>query len=369
MRRVGVEEELLLVDARTGAPVPGYDAVAQAARLARDEPAEHELKQEMAEIASAPHLDLAEIRADLEVHRRSLAKAAASRGFAAAATASSPVAGRPVITAEQRYLRMEQRFGLLERNQLTCGMHVHVAIDSPEQGVAALDRMRPWLPILIALSANSPFWQGEDTAYASYRTVVWGQWPSAGPTETFGSLDQYRRLVDDLTHSGTLLDEGMVYFDARLSRHYPTIEVRVADVCTDVSDAIMVAAIVRALVETALGQAEDGLPPDRTRTELLRVASWSAARYGTTADLVDPATARPIPAADLIDRLMDLLAPSLRTSGDQDLVADGVAAILRRGTGSEQQRRHYSETTDLGAVALDVARRTTPEPSPGTTDP
>ena len=110
-----------------------------------------------------------------------------------------------------------------------------------------IDRIAAWLPLLLALSSNSPFWQGHDTGYASFRTVIWGLWPTAGPSGPFGDAAGYDAAVADLVRSGAALDVGMVYFDARLSASYPTVEIRVADVCTDVRDAVLLAALSRAL--------------------------------------------------------------------------------------------------------------------------
>ena len=140
----------------------------------------------------------------------------------------------------------------------TPGCHVHVSISSPDEGVAVLDRIRPWLPVLLALSANSPFWQGRDSAYASFRYQAWTRWPSAGPTDAFGTVEVYRQTVQQMVRTGTLLDTGMVYFDARLSDHYPTIEIRISDVCLYADDAALIAALARALVET-----EARLPAER----------------------------------------------------------------------------------------------------------
>src|SRR6202034_3033909 len=134
-------------------------------------------------------------------------------------------------------------FGLTAQEQLTCGCHVHVEISSEEEGVATLARIRPWLPVLLALSANSPFWQGRDSAYASFRYQAWSRWPSAGVTEAFGSAEVYRQTVQQMVSTGALLDSGMVYFDARLSEHYPTLEVRVSDVCLYADDAALIAAL------------------------------------------------------------------------------------------------------------------------------
>jgi carboxylate-amine ligase len=137
---------------------------------------------------------------------------------------------------------------------------VHVQVADDDEGVAVLDRIRVWLPVLTALSANSPFWLGADSGYASYRSQAWGRWPSAGATELFGDAAAYRRLVGDVLATGTVLDDGMLYFDARLSASWPTVEVRVADVCLRAEDAVTLAGLTRALVETAARDAADGRP-------------------------------------------------------------------------------------------------------------
>ncbi|WP_228985061.1 YbdK family carboxylate-amine ligase, partial [Streptomyces sp. DH12] len=147
-----------------------------------------------------------------------------------AALATSPLPVSPAVGVNERYRWMERQYGIATREQLVLGCHVHVSVESDEEGVAVLDRLRPWLAVLTALSANSPFWQGKDSGYASYRSRVWQRWPSAGPTELFESPERYHRRVADMVATGAILDEGMIYFDARLSERYPTVEVRVSDV-------------------------------------------------------------------------------------------------------------------------------------------
>ncbi|MDQ1733350.1 MAG: glutamate---cysteine ligase / carboxylate-amine ligase [Pseudonocardiales bacterium] len=358
MRQVGVEEELLLVDACDGHPVAAFEQVqAEAVRRKQTGPA-HELKQEQAEIASLPSLDINELLLDLRRRRDEICAIAGMRGLGLAASATSPVGGITTTTVDERYTRMETRFGLLERMQLTCGMHVHVSIDSPAEGIVVLDRVRAWLPALLALSTNSPYFNGEDTGYASYRSIVWGQWPTSGPTELFGDAETYRALVNDLVRSGTILDEGMIYFDARLSRHYPTVEIRVADVCTDLADAGTIAALARGLVETAIADAAVGRPPPPIRSEVLRVAAWGAARFGLAADLLDPTERRARPAADLLDRLVDHVRPALTRSGDRALAEEGVARLLVDGTGADHQRAAFVRENSVAAVVLDVVKRT-----------
>ena len=171
-------------------------------------------------------------------------------GARVAALATSPVPVVPQLVREGRYLAMARAFGLTADEQLTCGCHVHVGISSAEEGVAVLDRIRPWLAVLLALSANSPFWQGRDSAYASFRYQAWSRWPTAGPTDAFGSAEAYQQTVQKMVRTGTLLDTGMLYFDARLSEHFPTLEIRISDVCLYADDAVLIAALARGLVET-----------------------------------------------------------------------------------------------------------------------
>jgi carboxylate-amine ligase len=293
---------------------------------------------------------LHELGAELRATRAAAAAAAARVGVHLAPLATSPLAVEPTLSPSPRYEAMARRFGLTASEELTCGCHVHVAIESAEEGVAALDRIRPWLAPLLGLSANSPFWQGTDSRYASYRSRVWARWPSAGPYAPFGGPEQYREVVAAMLASGTLLDEGMVYLDARLSRHHPTVEVRIADVCLDVDDAVLLASLVRALVQTAVDAWRAEEPPDSVRTELLRLASWRAARSGLEDALVDPTTWRPAPAAEVLDRLVGHIAPALEEAGELTAVRGLLAAVLARGNGARRQRAAWERTGDLAAV-------------------
>jgi carboxylate-amine ligase len=211
-----------------------------------------------------------------------------------------------------------------------------------------------WLPLLTALTANSPFWQGRDTCYASYRWQVWTRWPSAGPNELFADAADYRRLADRMLATSTLLDSGQLYFDARLSEKWPTVEVRTADVALRVEDAVTLAGLVRGLVETAAREAAEGRPAPQQPAEVIRLAAWRASRSGLADELVHPLTERPQPAADVLGALVEHVRPALRDADDEQRVGDGVAAILRRGTGTDLQRAVHRETGDPRAVVREA---------------
>ena len=169
----------------------------------------------------------------------------------------------------------------------------HVGISDADEGVAVLDRAGPWLATLLALSANSPFWQGQDSEYASFRYQVWGRWPSSGPAGPFGTARAYRETIEQMVASGTLIDPGMVYFDARLSERYPTVEIRIADVCLRAEDAVLIAALARALVETEARDWREGKPAPQARTEVLRLAACADQPVQPGRHLLHPVTGKP----------------------------------------------------------------------------
>jgi carboxylate-amine ligase len=318
---------------------------------------EFELQQQQLETNSQPCRSLDDLHRELSRCRASAAAAAGTAGVQVAALATSPVAVQPQLVGQSRYRRMSEAFGLTAQEQLTCGCHVHVEIASADEGVAVLDRAGPWLATLLALSANSPFWQGLDSSYASFRYQVWGRWPSSGPTEPFRTAQSYRETLQQMVRTGTLLDTGMVYFDARLSEHYPTVEIRIADVCLRTDDAVLIAALARALVETEERASRAGAPEPRTRTELLRLATWRASRSGLDDVLLNPVTGLPEQAAAVVSTLLAHCRDALEDSGDADTVAELLAALLARGNGAAFQRSAYRRSGQLpdvvsGAVTL-----------------
>jgi len=365
MRTVGVEEELLLVDPHTGRPVNLASRVIRATTEVTEAQAtdaggevESELQRTMVETQSAVATDLATVREDLVGWRRRTSAAARRQGATLAALATSPVAYDGVITANERYEWMAERFGVTATQVLSCGCHVHVGIESEEEGIGVIDRMRRWLPVLLAISANSPFTGGQDTSYASYRSQMWVRWPSAGPTDAFGTPEAYHALVADMVSSGVVLDDGMAFFDARLSHRYPTVEVRVADVCMDVEDALLVAALTRGLVDTSAAAWARGEPAPDVPTALIRLAMWQAGREGVDGMLLDPQAFTPRPALAVVQQLVDHVRESLDAHGDLDLVEAGVERLAEVGNGASRQRRTFERTGRLVDVVAEATRVT-----------
>jgi carboxylate-amine ligase len=367
VRTVGVEEELLLVDAETGAPRSVASEVLRVARRHGDTEVAAgeaggsvgpELQEQQVETDTPAEEYLGILEQDLRRWRDKARAAASEAGALILASGTTPLPVWPQTFDSERYAAMAERFGLTASEQLTCGCHVHVSVESDDEAVGALDRIRAWLPVLLAVSANSPFWQGGDSGYASYRSQVMTRWPTNGPTEIFGSgqayVDHLRLLVD----TGVPLDEGMAYFDARPSRNYPTLEIRVADVCLDPRDAVLVAALARGLVETAAREWRRNEPPAAVPTSLLRLAMWRAGHDGVDGELLDPRTHEPRPAGEVLEALVDHVRPALEDAGDLDEVVSRLWDVRRRGNGARRQREVHARTGSLQEVVADLAAGT-----------
>lgn len=356
MRTMGVEEEYLLIGPDGSPTALAPAAIRAAERLAEPtgDRSGHELDaeftQQQIETSTEPCTDLAELGKEIRLGRVRAQLAAEQVGARIGAIATSPMPVSSTITPDPRYREMTRQFAMTAREQLTCGCHVHVGVADDDEGVAVLDRIAPWLAPLLALSANSPFWQGEDSGYASFRAQVWNRWPTAGPVAPFGSAQAYHRVVADLVDSGAIFDTGMIYFDARLSARYPTVEIRIADVCLDADDAALLGALARGLVETAAREAADGVPAAQTRVEQLRAASWRAARSGLDDELISPRSFRPVPARRAVAELVDHVSAALADSGDLDRVTGLLDGLWARGNGASVQRRWLRETGDLTQV-------------------
>ncbi|OII67173.1 glutamate--cysteine ligase [Streptomyces sp. CC77] len=347
MITVGVEEEFFLVDPVTCLPVPLADEVRAAAGL---EPivdaseVQSELLQSQIEVATPICTDLDEVGGHLLRLRHALGTAAEKNGcrIVAAGTAPFREAAPVPVTECARYLAMRSQAPQLVEEQLVNGMHIHVGVPDRATGVGVLNRIRPWLPVLVAMSANSPLWDGHDTGFASWRTVIFGRWPAAGPPPHFADLDDHDTRIRVLLESGAVSATGQLYWQARLSDRYPTVEVRCMDVQLRADTAVMFTGIVRALVATALHEEAAGAPPPVCPPERLQAANWYAARHGLSDLLMDP-EGRCRRAGDVLCLLLDALTPALEETGDTREVSSLVHRLLQQGTPADQQRRVLAE--------------------------
>lgn len=349
---LGVEEEYQVIDPETRElRSHGGRVVERAQRNVGEGDVAAELMESQVEGVSSVCRTLSEVRAELSRLRRAVIQAAGG-GSRIAAASTHPFSHwrEQVVTPKERYRVLMEAYQQLAQEQLVFGFHVHVGIQGPESAVRVMNRLRVWLAPLLALSANSPFWLGEDSGYASYRTQVWGRFPVSGPPGLFASRDEHDALVAALVRTETVEDASKVYWDARLPEKTETIEVRVADVCPTVDEAVMLAGLSRALVRSCFERDGREEPYPAARPELLLAAHWRASRYGLEAELVDVEEERVVPAGYTIQKLLDFTRPALEELGDWDEVSSIVRDTLKHGNGATRQRAVYRRTGRLEAV-------------------
>jgi len=351
---IGVEEEYQLLEIGSGALVSrGRGVLAAAQRLAAEARArgqlagqvQGELPLSQVECATAVCTSLDDVRRQLVDLRTLLREAASAEGCELAASGSPPiarVADQRADDEDPRYAAMLREQGYLIDRQFIAGLHVHVGVPDRDRAVAALDRVRPWLPVLVALAANSPYWLGVDTGFASYRTVHWGRWPVAGAPPACGDAAGYDEVGQALMATGAIRDIGQLYWQARLSARFPTVELRACDVPLSVADSVALTGLGRALVRRTLADLDDGVPAPGVRAEVLRAANWRAARHGLRDCLVDPVSGEQRPAAAVVAALVDYVRPALEERGDRELVDSFVERLGTEGNGADRQRAAYA---------------------------
>lgn len=351
---LGIEEEFFVVDLRTRAAGAARAADSQPVLDRLDEHADYapELLRPLVESRTAVCARLDEVRAELHRLRVGIVRAATDAGQRIVAAGTVPLAGSPSqpITPKPRYEQIERLHQQVAREQLVCGCHVHVGISDRELAVQVLNRVRPWLPVLLALSASSPFWMGADSGYASYRTLQWERWPTASMPHPHRSAAEYDAVVQALIETDTILDAGQVYWDVRLGNEFDTLEFRTADSCTTVDEAVLQAGLCRALVRASLDEVASGQPLPEVRPELLRAAKWRAARSGLDDHLIDALAAEAVPAPVLLDRFLAYLRPALEDTGDWDETTALLKQIQRHGTSAHRQRRAFARAHRLADV-------------------
>jgi carboxylate-amine ligase len=355
---LGVEEEYLLCDPDTGQVTPAVEAVIAGVPEPLRRYVQREFLTSQIEIATEPQTELGALRDALLQMRGAVVEASAKVGVRPLAVGTCPVAcpNPPPVVDVPRYHRMVREFGVpLAAIPGLCACHVHVGVADRDVAVQVLSHVRRWLPVLHAATSNSPFYGGRDTGYSSWRSVLWARWPTAGPPPHLVTATDYDRVVAALTASGAMIDDGMLYWYARISAHVPTIEIRVGDVCPTVDDTLLIAALVRALVGTALADIAAGRRAAVVPHWLLSTAHWLAGRDGLDGVGMDVTTGMVRPGWKLLCELVDHVRPALDSHGDMPMVTALLDRLATRGSGAARQRRIFAERGDLAEVMAFLA--------------
>ena len=363
----GIEEEYFLADATTrGTPRRTVKAFHDAART-RLPQVERELLQSQIEVSTPPSASFAEAREVLAGLRAGLAEVGQAHGILVLAAGTHPVARwtRQSNTQKDRYEKLMRELRMLGRRNVVCGMHVHVEVPRPEARVDLMNRLLPFMPVLLALSTSSPFWQGRNTGLAGYRMSAFCEMPRTGLPDLFGSMEEYQRYVDIMTRAEAIADASFLWWTLRPSVRYPTLELRVADSCTRVEDTLAIAALYRCLVRLADRRPDVSRGLTGASRAIAAENLWRAQRDGVRASIIDEELGAAVPFASHLDAMLALVAEDADALGCQsevarvrDIVAVGTSADRQLSTFTEARAQGLGEREALGAVVDWLAETT-----------
>jgi carboxylate-amine ligase len=348
---LGVEEELQLVDAQSFDLTSRYAEVfGEAAR--RDDRIKEELLQSTVEVATEPCATAGEAVAEAAELRRRARDEAEPRGVRVLSAGTHPFSRyeHQDVTDKPRYVELVDALQWAVERQLIFGLHVHVGLESAQQAIAVANALRTWLPELLCLAANSPFWHGRDSGLSSTRSKVFDAMPRSGLPPAFASFEEFELLVDRGVRTGSFEDYTFVWWDLRPHPRLGTIEVRICDAQTRLENVAVLVALVQSLTATLAGQYEREGVLDTQPVTLIAANKWRAVRYGLGAELVDLSRDTQRPAREALRELAELAAPAARRLGCADELAL-LDAVLRRGDGAAEQR-HAAETGGGSLLAV-----------------
>jgi carboxylate-amine ligase len=356
---IGIEEELMICDARS------FDLVNAIESLLEDSPdgeIKPELMESVLEISTDPCANTVEAGEQLRALRRQVNEAAARKDLVIGSAGTHPFAmwEDQRIVARPRYRDLISALRFVARQEIIFGQHVHVGIDDPDKAIHVANGMRVHVPILLALSANSPFWRADATGLQSTRTPIFRAFPRVGIPPLYEDFEDWSRRIEFMTASKVVPDYTYLWYDVRPHPNFGTIEIRVMDSQTRVEHTLAIAALIQAMVKELAEHYDEGQSLSPYPYEMLDENKWLAARHGLGGELVDlPATDR-VAAVELARRLVDRLRPHAEELGSADDF-DGLADILDNGTGAARQALVYEANHDLHEVVRDIVDATVPE--------
>jgi carboxylate-amine ligase len=353
---IGIEEELMIVDASSLELVNAVESLLEDAPDGEIKP---ELMESVLEIATRPAANTAEAGAQLRALRHQVNSTAGRRGLAIGAAGTHPFAmwEDQRIAARTRYRELVSALRFVARQELIFGLHVHVGIDDPDKAIHVADGMRVHLAVLLALSANSPFWRGDGTGLASTRMPIFRQFPRVGVPPSYGDWAHYEREIEFMVSSGVMEDYTFLWYDVRPHPKLGTVEIRVCDAQTRVEHTLALAALIQAMVRELAEHFDAGGHLGEYPWQMLDENRWLAARHGLEGELVDLPSNQRVATKALARRLVDRLrghAQDLGSAGE----LDGIDDLLARGNGAARQVVVYEANHDLREVMAEIVAAT-----------
>lgn len=346
---LGIEEEYLLVDRATGDLQQAPDGLMEACAAELQGQVSPEFLQCQIEIGTRVCSNMDDARKDLRRLRSTVAREAAKFGLAPIAVSCHPFADwkDQHHTDKDRYNQLAADLGGVVRRMLICGMHIHVGLPDDEVRIDLMSQLSYFLPHMLALSASSPYWQGDETGLASYRLTVFDNLPRTGLPPRFNSYAEYERTTGALIDIGLIEDTTKIWWDLRPSHRFPTLEARICDVCPRMEDALSLAALVQCLTRMFLRLRQSNQRWRIYDRFLINENRWRAQRYGTSEGLIDFGRRAILPVPQAVSEIQDLIAEDAAALGCQAEIAR-LTQMAEGGTSSDRQRGVYAGARTVG---------------------
>jgi carboxylate-amine ligase len=356
---LGIEEEYQIVHPETRELTSYIQEFLDAGRVILKDQIKPEFLQSQVEVGSRVCSSLKEARSEIVRLRREVIRMAEQRGLRVAAAGTHPFTSWTTqqVTAGERYTKHEQNMADIARQMLVFGMHVHIGIENRELLVDLMNQLRYFLPHLLALSTSSPFWQGRDTGLKSFRTIILGNLPRAGMPPSFGSWAEYDHFVETLVRTGCIDEPSKIWWDMRPSHKYPTLEIRIPDICTRVDEVMCIAGLLIALTSKLIKLRASNISWRSYRRNLVAENKWRAVRYGIHGKLIDFGRREEVSFRELMGEMLELVDDVL---DELDIRSDVhyVHRIFEEGTSADRQLEVYRKSGDMRAVVDHVIAET-----------
>lgn len=349
---VGIEEELMILDPDSYALVNAIDDLLEDSPDGAIKP---ELMESVLEISTNPCADVREAGVALRSLRRQVRDTADKKGLVIGSAGTHPLARweDQRITAAPRYRDLVQELRFVARQEIIFGLHVHIGLDDADKAIHVANGMRVHVPILLALSANSPYWRGDDTGLASTRMPIFRAFPRVGIPPYYDGWDDYEQRIAFMVDTGVMEDYTWLWYDVRPHPNFGTVEIRAMDAQTHVEHTLGLAALIQAMVKELAEHFDAGKQLTAYPYEMLDENKWLASRHGLDGELVDLPDRSTVPTKVLAQRLVDRLREHAQDLGSADEL-EGISDVLERGNGASRQRKVYEANRDFTELLQDI---------------